>query len=109
MPSRIEINVKTGQALVIELTPAEIAALAASTAPPVPYSVTPRQVRLLLLRKGLLPSVTALIATQSQEAQIAWEYATEFKRDDPLLLGVAQALNLTSAQLDEFFIEANQI
>lgn len=74
--------------------------------PVVPQSVTPRQVRLVLLAQGLLASVEAMIAQQDEATRIAWQYASEFRRDDPLLLSLATSLNLTSQQLDEFFIAA---
>jgi hypothetical protein len=77
--------------------------------PPVPSSVTPRQVRLLLLQQDLLDDVEAMILTQPKEIQIAWEYALEFQRNDPLLNTLAQNLNLTEQQLDEFFIAAAQL
>ena len=77
--------------------------------PKVPASVTPRQVRLLLLAQGLLPSVEALIASSDQATKITWEFASEFRRDDPLLLGLSQQLGLTSQQVDEFFIAASSI
>ncbi len=75
----------------------------------VPESVTPRQVRLLLLQQDLLDDVEAMILTQPKEIQIAWEYALEFQRNDPLLNTLAQNLNLTEQQLDEFFIAAAQL
>jgi hypothetical protein len=74
--------------------------------PVVPQSVTPRQVRLLLLSQGLLSQVTALIEQQDEATQIAWEYASEFRRDEPLLLSLATTLGLTNQQLDDFFIAA---
>jgi hypothetical protein len=103
-------NAQTGEVSTRPYTPEEIgaveAAIAAAAVPKVPASVTPRQVRLLLLSQGLLSQVTTLIAQQPEAAQIAWEYASEFRRDDPLLLSLATNLNLTSQQLDEFFIAA---
>jgi hypothetical protein len=72
----------------------------------VPSSVTPRQVRLVLLAQGLLESVETLIASQDEATQITWKYASEFRRDDPLLNQLAVNLNLTAEQLDEFFIAA---
>lgn len=75
-------------------------------APPVPQSVTPRQVRLLLLSQGLLSQVEALIAQQDEATKITWAYASEFRRDDPLLISLAQSLSLSDQQLDEFFIAA---
>lgn len=77
--------------------------------PVVPQSVTPRQVRLVLLAQGLLTSVEAMIAQQDEATRIAWQYASEFRRDDPLLLSLAASLNLTEQQLDDFFIAANTL
>lgn len=77
--------------------------------PVVPQSVTPRQVRLVLLSQGLLASVEAMIAQQDEATRIAWQYASEFRRDDPLLLSLATSLNLTEQQLDDFFIAANTL
>lgn len=76
------------------------------SAAPVPQSVTPRQVRLLLLQQGLLDEVEAMIKTQDRATQITWDYALEFKRDDPLLDALAAGLGLTSEQIDQFFISA---
>lgn len=78
----------------------------ATLPPPVPDSVTPRQVRILLLQQGLLASVEAMIASQDEATRITWEYALEFRRDDPLLNALAVSLNLSDAQIDQFFIEA---
>lgn len=74
----------------------------------VPSSVTPRQVRLVLLAQGLLTSVEAMIAEQDEATQITWKYASEFRRDDPLLAQLAVNLvpPLSSQQIDEFFIAA---
>lgn len=78
-------------------------------APPVPQSVTPRQVRLLLLQQGLLANVEAIIAASDKPTQITWQYASEFRRDDPLLEALSQQLGLTSEQVDGFFIAAAAI
>jgi len=74
--------------------------------PVVPQSVTPRQVRLVLLEQGLLASVEAMIAQQDEATKISWQYASEFRRNDPLLNQLAVNLNLTPQQIDEFFIAA---
>ena len=75
-------------------------------APSVPTSVTPRQVRLLLLQQNLLASVEAMIAQQDEATKITWQYALEFRRDDALLNQLATNLNLTQEQIDQFFITA---
>lgn len=79
--------------------------------PPVPYSIAPRQCRLLLLQQGLLQQVEDMIAQQDEATRITWEYALEFRRDDPLLLQLAANMSppLTEAQIDEFFIAASQL
>ena len=75
----------------------------------VPKSITPRQCRLILLQQDLLASVEAMIAQQDEATRITWEFASEFKRDDPLLNQLGIALGLTQQQIDEFFIAAAQI
>ena len=76
---------------------------------PVPGVVSRRQARLLLLGQGLLDQVEAMMATQDRAAQITWQDATEFKRNDPLLKGLATNLGLTEEQIDQFFIAAAQL
>lgn len=103
-------DAETGEVIVREWTAEEIAAREARLASMrkiVP--VTPRQVRLLLLSQGLLSQVTAMIEQQDEATRIAWEYASEFRRDDPLLLTLAQNLNLSDQQLDEFFLAAAEL
>lgn len=76
---------------------------------PVPSSVTPRQVRLLLLSQNLLPQVEAMIAASDQATKITWEFASEFRRDELLLNTLGHSLGLTKAQIDQFFISASKI
>lgn len=76
---------------------------------PVPKSITPRQCRLILLSQGLLDQVETMIRTQDRAVQLAWDYASEFRRDDPLLDQLAKGLGLTDQQLDQFFIAAARI
>jgi hypothetical protein len=77
-------------------------------APPssVPERVTPRQARLALLNVGLLDTVEAKLRGKNRAAQIAWDYATEFNRNDPLITTIAKELNLTDAALDLLFKQA---
>lgn len=76
---------------------------------PVPQIISARQVRLILLQQGLLETVGAMIEQQEEAVRIEWEYATEFRRDNPLLTGLAANLGLTDEQIDEFFIAAAQL
>jgi hypothetical protein len=91
------------------LASGEPIAPAPALVPVVPSSVTPRQVRLLLLSQNLLAQVEAIIAASDEATKITWAYASEFRRNDPLLLALAGQLGLTSEQVDEFFIAAAAI
>lgn len=81
----------------------------ATLPPPVPSTITPRQVRLLLLQQGKLADVEAMIAQQGEATRITWEYALEFNRNDPLLAQLAAGLGITDEQLDQFFILASRL
>lgn len=76
---------------------------------PVPSFITPRQCRLVLMAQGLLGQVEAMIAAQDEATRITWEYALEFRRDDPLLNQLAVNLGLTDAEIDQFFIAAAEL
>lgn len=77
--------------------------------PPVPPSITPRQCRIALMQQNLLSTVEQMISQQDEVTRITWEYALEFRRDDPLLNQLAVNLNLTEQQIDQFFIAATQL
>lgn len=80
-----------------------------STRVVIPEVVSPRQVRLVLLQQGLLSQVETMISQLDQASQITWEFAIEFRRNDPLLNSLGQALNLTGEQIDQLFIAASQL
>lgn len=75
-------------------------------APPKVTLVTPRQARLALLDAGLLDTVETKIKGKNRAFQIAWDYATEINRDDPLIATIAKELSLTDAALDLLFKNA---
>lgn len=74
--------------------------------------LSPRQLRLALVRSGTsLASVETAIAalpdgTAKEEADIEWEYATEFRRLAPALLTIADAIGLTPEAVDELWEQA---
>ena len=70
---------------------------------PIPSVVTMRQARLALLQLNLLGTVNTAIQTGAEADKITWEYATEVRREDPLVVNMATALNLDSAALDGLF------
>ena len=69
-------------------------------------AVTMRQARLALHAAGKLSAIDAAIAQIGGAAQIEWEYATEVRRDWPLVAQVAAGLNMTEAELDALFTQA---
>jgi preprotein translocase subunit SecE len=93
------------------LVDGEFVALPPTITPPqVPDAVSMRQARLALLGAGLLAQIDAAIAAMpdvaGEAARIEWEYATEVRRDSALVSGMAAALSLTDAQLDQLFVAA---
>jgi hypothetical protein len=75
--------------------------------PAIPSVLSIRQGRRALYQSGYLSQVDALIAsipgTDGDKARIDWNYATEVRRDHPLVASMAAALPLTESQLDELF------
>lgn len=78
--------------------------------PAIPTTVSMRQARLTLLAAGLLDAVNAAIAAMpgvdGDAARIEWEYATEVRRDSPLVSSLGPALGLDDAALDALFLAA---
>ena len=72
-------------------------------------TVTMRQARLELLNRGLLDDVELAMSGMTKAAQIEWEYSVEVKRDYPLVLQIAGALNMTEVDMDLFFENAKLI
>lgn len=83
--------------------PPELAPPALPEPDPVPLYISAFQARAVLLEEGLLESVAAIVATVDPVAQLAWDRVTVFRRDSPTIALVADALGLTSAQLDGLF------
>lgn len=78
----------------------------------VPQEISLRQARELMIRRGMFDSVEATINGIEDSVQQAivrnyLEYATEFYRDNALLIQLGTALGMTSDDLDNFFIEAS--
>lgn len=103
-------NAQTGEVTRRDWTQEEIDAyLSARAVVSVPTSITPRQCRLLLLQQGLLSQVETMISQSTDDVRITWEYALEFKRDDPILNQLGTSLGLTEQQIDQFFIAASAL
>lgn len=77
----------------------------------VPSQVTMYQARAALIQAGLFQQVDTDIqslGSSSLEYQ-AWEYATNFYRNSPFIVSLGTQLGLTSDQIDQLFIAANNI
>ena len=81
----------------------------------VPETISARQVRLWLIDNDIsLTSVEAAINTIVNEklrekTRVEWEYAPYIERNHPLIESLAQYLGLSSAQIDQGFIDASQL
>lgn len=74
----------------------------------IPNSVTKLQAKLQLLEIGLLDDVETLIE-QDRKAKLYWTDSQNFLRTDEILLGMATALGLSDAQLDDLFLKASKL
>ena len=70
--------------------------------------LTPRQARWVLLDEGLLDAVEDIVKL-NRKYEIYWEYATEIRREDTILLQLATALGITDEKLDEMFIKGAKL
>lgn len=81
--------------------------------PAAPSVVSMRQARLALLGAGLLSQVDTALDQMDEPnrsaAMIEWEYATELRRDHPLVASLSAALELTEQQIDDLFMAAGSI
>ena len=78
---------------------------------PVPEEVRADQLRISLALNGITNEVIYSILESLEEpnktvAKVKWEYTSTFHRENELLKGVQQALNLTDEQVDNIFINA---
>jgi len=78
--------------------------LAAERKALVPKEITPKQLRLQLLKDGVLDDVEEICAKNS-EMKIWFEFETVFKREYYMI----DAIGLTSEQVDTLFINGSKI
>lgn len=73
-------------------------------------TITPRQLRLWLLSRGLLAQVPMLIDAMPEPdksvAQIEWEFATVFEHTHPFMQALGSAIGLSSDDIEAGFREA---
>ena len=71
-------------------------------------SITMRQARLYLLSAGLLSQVDSIVS-QNEAWKIEWEYATDVVKNSPLVVALANQLNLSAEAIDTMFNEASKL
>ena len=77
---------------------------------PVPIlSCSPWQIRKKLNKEGLRDAVEAYVASDqaTQDEKDAWEFATEFREDNPLLINAASMLGIVD--IHEFIEDAQTL
>jgi hypothetical protein len=82
--------------------------------PPVPQQVTRAQGKVVLIQMGLWQPVLDYVAAisdpvQKAVAEVALHDTQFWQRNSPFLNTAAQALGITSEQMDQLFIQADQI
>lgn len=110
---------KIGELELPDNTPAEVweARLATySTAPSalVPQVVTPRQIRLALIKSNIplqtvLDAIALLPSPHKETAEVEWEYSTAVERQNPLVEMLATAQGIPIEQVDALFILAGAL
>jgi hypothetical protein len=124
------INAATGESIVRDATPAEVAEIEAlrNAPPPVPNVISRRQLLIALTAAGLITEAEALAAAQTgavpaaidaffstlppaqqTSARITWATMTQVERHHPLVQGVIDANLATAEQVDELFRAAAQL
>jgi hypothetical protein len=75
----------------------------------IPTSVTPRQIRQALTRAGLRASLETTISQSDQDTKDWYEFATEFRRDSPVVAAMGVVLGVSTADLDNLWILAGSL
>jgi hypothetical protein len=124
------INAATGETVVRDATPAEVAEIEAlrNAPPPVPSAISRRQLMIALTAAGLITEAEALAAARTGEvpaaidavfaqlpkeqalaARITWATMTVVERDYPLVQAVIDARLATAEQVDALFRQAAEL
>lgn len=77
--------------------------------PVVPQTLTPRQFRLAMLSAGVTPDTVTSMLSDNPAALIEWEYASEIKRDHPLIGALAAQMGKSEAEIDQIFIMGDNL
>lgn len=78
--------------------------------PYIPSVVSAYQAKMALLNAGLYYNVENMVNTSNNmQLKIAWNNATEFQKDNPLILSLMPQLGLNEENINNLFIEASKI
>lgn len=80
----------------------------------VPQVITPRQLRTQLILNGIsIDYINSIIDSLSEPqkslTKIAWEYSTDFDRNNEMLKQFANVLGLNENDIDDIFINASKL
>lgn len=71
--------------------------------PPVTYSCSPWQIRKALNAQGLRAAAEAAVAASTDQAmKDGWEFATEFRSDDPFVISMGVVLGKSEEETAQF-------
>lgn len=79
------------------------------TVDPIPQSVSPRQIRQAMTKVGMRAAVEGAVAAADQDTRDWYEFATEFRRDSPVVAMLAATLGVTDSQLDALWMLAGTL
>lgn len=77
----------------------------------IPNSVSKLQAKVALLQAGLMPQIDAILedSETSEIVKLAWNDASEFRRNSLPISTMAGLLNLTEQEVDDLFVLAASI
>ncbi|MCM5556272.1 hypothetical protein [Pleomorphomonas sp. JP5] len=108
----VDESIPAGTGIGCRLVDGEWAAPDLPPAEPAPLvPLTARQLRLGLLKIGIKPAdvaaaISVLPTDQRDEAEIEWDYASEYRRNHPLIATLGQTFGLSADQIDAAWRDA---
>lgn len=75
----------------------------------VPVRVTSRQFKMQLVLSGLKAAVDEWVSEQPEVVQVAYEYSSNFVRDEPMMQAGFTAMGFSQQELNDFFIAASKL
>lgn len=78
---------------------------------PIVPELTAFQAHMVLSRNGLLPLIEGFMEDPAtpEKVKIGWRKLTTYRRDNPLILFVAEEMGITDPELDQLFADGASI